>query len=142
MGKKVRKKTRGSAKEKGVATHLPIKVIESSNPTVESVDEVAKETNSCPHLVKGVNFDRLSTKIGSSGSVRCEDCREGANDRRRWSETEGDMKESDCQFAMKRERRRRLKCFSFLFLFTKELKKGAHQWVFSFSFPPCLSLID
>ncbi|KAL5171303.1 Ubiquitin carboxyl-terminal hydrolase 2 [Glycine soja] len=82
MGKKVRKKTRGSAKEKGVATHLPIKVIESSNPTVESVDEVAKETNSCPHLVKGVNFDRLSTKIGSSGSVRCEDCREGANDRR------------------------------------------------------------
>ncbi|KAL2954930.1 hypothetical protein AAZX31_18G000500 [Glycine max] len=82
MGKKVRKKTRGSAKEKGVATHLPIKVIESSNPTVESFDEVAKETNSCPHLVKGVNFDRLSTKVGSSGSIRCEDCREGATNRR------------------------------------------------------------
>ncbi|CAJ1848452.1 unnamed protein product [Sphenostylis stenocarpa] len=85
MGKKVRKKSRGSAKEKVVATHLPKKVIESTNPTVESVDEgdlVVKETSSCPHFVKGVNLNRLSTKIESCGSLRCEDCREGASDRR------------------------------------------------------------
>ncbi|KAK7331480.1 hypothetical protein VNO77_25705 [Canavalia gladiata] len=85
MGKKVRKKSRGSAKEKGVDTHSPKKVMESSTSTVESVGEgvsVAKETNSCPHLVKGVNLNRLSSKIGSCGSIRCEDCREGAADRR------------------------------------------------------------
>ncbi|TKY47847.1 Ubiquitin carboxyl-terminal hydrolase 2 [Spatholobus suberectus] len=85
MGKKVRKKSRGSAKEKDVTAHLPKKVVESSNPTVQSVDEgvlAAKETNSCPHLVKGVDLNRLSSKIGSSGSIRCEDCREGAIDRR------------------------------------------------------------
>ncbi|XP_061360589.1 ubiquitin carboxyl-terminal hydrolase 2 [Gastrolobium bilobum] len=85
MGKKVRKKSRGSVKEKVVATHSPKKVMESCNPTVESVDEgvlVAKETNSCPHIVKGINLNRLSSKIGSSGSIRCEDCREGAADRR------------------------------------------------------------
>ncbi|ESW35835.1 hypothetical protein PHAVU_001G268800 [Phaseolus vulgaris] len=85
MGKKVRKKSRGSAKEKVVATHLPKKVIESTNPTVESVDEgvlIPKETKLCPHLVKGVNLSRLSTKVESCGSVRCEDCIEGATDRR------------------------------------------------------------
>ncbi|KAJ1397194.1 Zinc finger, UBP-type [Sesbania bispinosa] len=87
MGKKVRKKSRGSAKEKGVTTHSPKKVMELPNPTAESVDEgvsAAKESdsNSCPHLVKGINLNRLSSKIGSSGSIRCEDCREGAADRR------------------------------------------------------------
>ncbi|XP_027334712.1 ubiquitin carboxyl-terminal hydrolase 2 [Abrus precatorius] len=85
MGKKVKKKSRASAKEKGVATHSPRKVMESCNLTAESVGEgvlVAKETNSCPHIVKGVNLNRLSSMIGSSGSIRCEDCREGAADRR------------------------------------------------------------
>ncbi|XP_047170188.1 ubiquitin carboxyl-terminal hydrolase 2 isoform X2 [Vigna umbellata] len=85
MGKKVRKKSRGSAKEKGVAAPSPKKVVEPTNLTVESVDEgvlVAKETNYCPHLVKGVNLSTLSTKIESGGSIRCEDCREGASDRR------------------------------------------------------------
>ncbi|XP_020234184.1 ubiquitin carboxyl-terminal hydrolase 2 [Cajanus cajan] len=85
MGKKVRKKSRASAKEKVVTSHLAKKVTESCNPTVESVDEgvvVAKEINFCSHLVKGVNLNRLSSKIGSSESIRCEDCREGATDRR------------------------------------------------------------
>lgn len=86
MAKKVRKKGRGPVKEKGVtAAHSPKKVMESCNLTADSVDEgvsVAKETNSCPHLVKGVNLNRLSGKIGSSGAIRCEDCREGAADRR------------------------------------------------------------
>ncbi|KAI4345355.1 hypothetical protein L6164_012486 [Bauhinia variegata] len=87
MGKKVRKKSRSSAaKEKQiVATHSPNKVTESSNSTVESVDDgvsVVKEMKSCPHLQKGVNIDKLSSKFGSSRSVRCEDCREGAADRR------------------------------------------------------------
>lgn len=84
MGKKVRKKTRASGKENGVATPSPKKVVEVSKP-VESVDEVVsvpKETISCPHLVKGVNLTRLTEKIGSSGSIRCEDCRESAADRR------------------------------------------------------------
>ncbi|KAI4317511.1 hypothetical protein L6164_025376 [Bauhinia variegata] len=87
MGKKVRKKARGSAvKEKRIAaTHSPKKVTESSNSTVESVDDdvsVVKEIKTCPHIDKGVNLDKLSSKIGSSGSVTCEDCREGAADRR------------------------------------------------------------
>lgn len=85
MGKKVRQKSRVLAKEKGVTTHLPKKVVESSNQNVESIDEgvlVSKETNSCPHLVKGVNINILSSTIGSSGSIRCEPCRQGATDRR------------------------------------------------------------
>lgn len=85
MGKKVRQKSRVLAKEKGVTTHLPKKVVESSNQNVESIDEgvlVSKETNSCPHLAKGVNINILSSTIGSSGSIRCEPCRQGATDRR------------------------------------------------------------
>ncbi|KAL1371063.1 hypothetical protein HN51_001297 [Arachis hypogaea] len=85
MGKKIRRKNRASAKEKAVAMQSPKKALESPNPTVESVDEgisAAKETSSCPHLVKGINLNTLSSKIESSASVRCEDCREGAADRR------------------------------------------------------------
>ncbi|CAI8597952.1 unnamed protein product [Vicia faba] len=85
MGKKTKKKSR-SVVNSGVAVPLlPKNVAESGNPTIESFDEgvsVAKERNSCPHLVKGVKLDILSGKIESSKSIRCEDCREGAADRR------------------------------------------------------------
>ncbi|XP_045814123.1 ubiquitin carboxyl-terminal hydrolase 2 isoform X2 [Trifolium pratense] len=81
MAKKVKKKSRSFVKEKEVAAT----VTELDNPTIESVDEgvsVAKETNPCPHLAKGVNLEQLSRKIESSRSTSCEDCREGAADRR------------------------------------------------------------
>lgn len=80
------RKTRSAVKEKVVAIgSSPKNITESCNPAIEAVDEgasVAKETISCPHLVKGVNLDKLSDKIKSSGSIRCEDCRQGAVDRR------------------------------------------------------------
>ncbi|KAJ7955396.1 Ubiquitinyl hydrolase 1 [Quillaja saponaria] len=86
MGKKVKKKTRGPAKEKRVATKTPKKVIQSGNPSVKPVNDevssVLKERRPCTHLGKGVNLDKLSTKLGVSESIRCEDCREGAADRR------------------------------------------------------------
>ncbi|CAK8567075.1 unnamed protein product [Lathyrus sativus] len=85
MGKKTKKKSRSFVKPGVAVPLLPKNVTESDNPTVESVDEgvsVAKERNSCPHLVKGVKLDILSGKIESSRSIRCEDCREGAADRR------------------------------------------------------------
>lgn len=85
MGKKTKKKSRSVVKSGVVVPLLPKSVTESENPTIEPVDEgvsVTKERNSCPHLVKGVKLDVLSGKIGSSRSIRCEDCREGAADRR------------------------------------------------------------
>ncbi|XP_058755603.1 ubiquitin carboxyl-terminal hydrolase 2-like [Vicia villosa] len=85
MGKKTKKKSRTVVKSGVAVPLLPKSVKESENPTTESVDEgvsVSKERNSCPHLVKGVKLDVLSGKIGSSRSIRCEDCREGAADRR------------------------------------------------------------
>ncbi|KAE9607946.1 putative ubiquitinyl hydrolase 1 [Lupinus albus] len=62
MGKKVRKKSRIAVKNKEITT--------------DSVSvSVTKDTNnSCPHLLKGVNLNTLSTKIASSYQLRCQDC--------------------------------------------------------------------
>ncbi|XP_042501618.1 transcription factor TCP20-like [Macadamia integrifolia] len=43
---------------------------------------VVSERNTCTHLTKGVDLSKISSKIGSVESVRCEDCREDAVDRR------------------------------------------------------------
>lgn len=47
-------------------------------------DEVKQvvERKQCPHLGKGVDLDKLSTKLRSSEPIKCEDCREDADDRR------------------------------------------------------------
>ncbi|CAN6552476.1 unnamed protein product [Malus baccata var. baccata] len=85
MGKKVKKKARAPPREKLVAADSPKKAPQPCNPSVKDGDNgvsVAKERRPCPHVDKGVNLDKLSAKIGSSGPVRCEYCREGALDRR------------------------------------------------------------
>ncbi|XP_054805641.1 ubiquitin carboxyl-terminal hydrolase 2 isoform X2 [Prosopis cineraria] len=87
MGKRVRNKRQGSAKEKRDATHTPKKVVQSCNPTVAPVNDavsLVEEIKSCPHLKKSVNLTKLSVKIGPSRSIgmACEDCRESATDRR------------------------------------------------------------
>ncbi|XP_024028854.1 ubiquitin carboxyl-terminal hydrolase 2 [Morus notabilis] len=85
MGKKVKKKSRTPQKEKRAAAISQKNVSEPSSRSVEMVDNLvseAKEKKSCPHLDKGVDLEALSAKIGSSEHDRCEDCREGAADRR------------------------------------------------------------
>lgn len=85
MGKKVKKKSRTPQKEKRVATNSQKKVTEPSSLSVETVDDgvsEVKEKKCCTHLDKGIDLDALSKKIAVSGHVRCEDCREGAADRR------------------------------------------------------------
>lgn len=87
MGKRVRNKRQGSAKERRDAAHSPKKVVQSPKPAVETVNDVVslvKEIKPCCHLGKSVNLTKLSSKIGPSGSsgIACEDCREDAVDRR------------------------------------------------------------
>ncbi|GAB2295697.1 ubiquitin-specific protease ubp2, variant 2 [Dionaea muscipula] len=45
-------------------------------------DPVLKERKTCAHVDKGINLDNVSSKLGSSGPFRCQDCREGGVDRR------------------------------------------------------------
>lgn len=77
MGKKVKKKAQSGHKGKRVATASPNT---DSQQCTEAV--VVKERNICPHLVNGIDLDKLSTKLGSQEPVKCEDCREDVNDRR------------------------------------------------------------
>ncbi|KAM7485724.1 hypothetical protein LguiA_001733 [Lonicera macranthoides] len=81
MGKKVKKKARGGQKEKRVATASPQTVPQQSIETQKGVS-VAKERKICPHLDKGIDLAKLSLKLKSSEPVKCEDCREGAIDKR------------------------------------------------------------
>lgn len=85
MGKKVKKRTRAPPKEKRVVAHSPKNCRQQpsiSDGTVQDVVEVVNERKPCPHLQKGVDLEKLSAKIGSSEPIRCEDCREGVNERR------------------------------------------------------------
>lgn len=85
MGKKVKKKSRAPQKEKRDSKHSTKGVTQPSNTSVETVDEgvsVVKEKRHCPHIDKGVDCSKLSVKLASSEPVKCEDCREGAVDRR------------------------------------------------------------
>ncbi|XP_004296763.1 PREDICTED: ubiquitin carboxyl-terminal hydrolase 2 [Fragaria vesca subsp. vesca] len=87
MGKKVKRKARAPQKEKWVASDSPKKVAEPSDPSIEDDGDddgvsVAKVRKPCPHIDKGVDLNKLHAKIGSSAAVRCEDCREGAIDRK------------------------------------------------------------
>lgn len=86
MGKKVKKKnTRAPPKEKRVSSSSPRKVPQQSSTTVEIVDDdvsVVKEKSQCRHLDKCFNLNELSSKLGSSEPVSCEDCQESSADRR------------------------------------------------------------
>ncbi|KAH8519566.1 hypothetical protein H0E87_001105 [Populus deltoides] len=85
MGKRAnKKKTRPLQKEKRVAGHSPKSVPQQTNLNVEDVDGVTivKERKLCPHFDKGFDVNKLSEKISSSDSFRCEDCREAVGDRK------------------------------------------------------------
>ncbi|XP_022761902.1 ubiquitin carboxyl-terminal hydrolase 2 isoform X2 [Durio zibethinus] len=86
MGKRVKRNRRVPPKEKNVvAAHSPKIIPKEKNASVENVDDgvtVVKERKSCPHFEKGIDVDKLLTKLRSSEPIRCEDCREGGNDRR------------------------------------------------------------
>ncbi|KVH90984.1 ubiquitin carboxyl-terminal hydrolase 2-like [Cynara cardunculus var. scolymus] len=84
MGKRVKKKsTRNAQKEKQFSTSSPKNVSQKIIPTmvVDGVS-VVKEARVCPHLDTGVNLDKISSKIASLESLKCDDCREGVVDRR------------------------------------------------------------
>ncbi|XP_043721507.1 ubiquitin carboxyl-terminal hydrolase 2-like [Telopea speciosissima] len=84
MGKKAKKKTRSTQKEKPVSSASPKTIPPNLNPTdgIEGAGVVVNERKACTHLSKGVDLGKISSKIGSVESVRCEDCREDAVDRR------------------------------------------------------------
>ncbi|XP_059651586.1 ubiquitin carboxyl-terminal hydrolase 2-like [Cornus florida] len=86
MGKKVKKKARSGHKEKRVvAPSLKTDSRQSIPTSIETVDDgvsIVKERKVCPHLDKGVDLVKVSSKIGSSEPIRCQDCRESVVGRR------------------------------------------------------------
>ncbi|CAK7328449.1 unnamed protein product [Dovyalis caffra] len=85
MGKKAnKKKIRPPPKERRAAGHSPKSVPQQTNLNVEDVDgvTVVKERKLCSHFDKGFDANKLSEKIRSLDSFRCEDCREGLGDRK------------------------------------------------------------
>lgn len=86
MGKKVKKKNnRAPPKEKRVSSISPSTVPQQSSTTVEIAGDdasVVKEKRECQHLDKCLNLSELSSKIGSSEPINCEDCQESSADRR------------------------------------------------------------
>lgn len=89
MGKKVnKKKARSVNKEKRVAKLAAAS--EKSAPANETLGHEAmdavvpavEERRICPHFDKGFDLVKVSSKLGSLGSLKCEDCREEFFDRR------------------------------------------------------------
>ncbi|KAK4406123.1 Ubiquitin carboxyl-terminal hydrolase 2 [Sesamum angolense] len=85
MGKKVKKKTRSGQKEKQGPSTSPRTVSQQGTSNVETPDDgVAgiKDRGLCSHLDRGINLEKLSAKLRSSESLKCEDCRGSVVDRR------------------------------------------------------------
>ncbi|XP_031404764.1 ubiquitin carboxyl-terminal hydrolase 2-like isoform X2 [Punica granatum] len=88
MGKKAKKKARTPTKEKRISAPVQKDVPrDSAGPTDVAVSvgdgaSLPNEKRPCSHLEKGFDLTALSEKIGSSETIRCEDCRAGATDRR------------------------------------------------------------
>ncbi|KAK4356847.1 hypothetical protein RND71_022457 [Anisodus tanguticus] len=86
MVKKAKKKTRGGMKEKRnpVASPNPIDQQDAQEVNAPEEDGVTavNDKKICPHIDKGIDVEKVSSKLGSSGPVRCEDCREEAVNRR------------------------------------------------------------
>ncbi|KAK8480686.1 hypothetical protein V6N11_070951 [Hibiscus sabdariffa] len=87
MGKRVKKNRRVPPKEKKVVAPQSPKVTpqEEKTASIDDVEDkvtVVQERRKCPHFDKGIDLDKLLTKLRSADPIRCEDCREGKNDRR------------------------------------------------------------
>ncbi|XP_022722709.1 ubiquitin carboxyl-terminal hydrolase 1-like [Durio zibethinus] len=86
MGKRDKRNRRGPPKEKlVVAAQSPKAIPQDKTASIENVDDgvtAVKDRKPCPHLDKGFDLNKLSTKLRSSELIRCEDCRESGNDRR------------------------------------------------------------
>ncbi|MBA0765466.1 hypothetical protein Gotri_014661 [Gossypium trilobum] len=86
MGKRVKKNRRVPPKDKKVvAAQSPKAIPQEKTAGIDDVDDevkAVKERKKCLHFDKGINIDKLLTKLRSSDPIRCEDCREGRNDRK------------------------------------------------------------
>ncbi|XP_050219640.1 ubiquitin carboxyl-terminal hydrolase 2-like [Mercurialis annua] len=87
MGRRIKKKNRPLQKENKVSTHSPKVSPPKPSPNVDAVDggvtvPVLKAQKQCLHLDKGVNLSILNEKLGSSETLKCEDCRDCVADRR------------------------------------------------------------
>ncbi|CAH9129801.1 unnamed protein product [Cuscuta epithymum] len=83
MGKKVKKKARNVQNEKRV--HAASSVSQQSRHNTEGQEEgviAIKEIKMCPHVDKKLNLEKVSAKMGSSESLRCEECTGGDFDNR------------------------------------------------------------
>lgn len=85
MGKKVKKKVKSGSKEKRGASTPPTIVPQDAtsngeNPANGAV--VVKDRGVCSHIDKGISLEKLSAKLKSSESTKCEDCRGNVADRR------------------------------------------------------------
>ncbi|KAM7252834.1 hypothetical protein ACFE04_008680 [Oxalis oulophora] len=91
MGKRVKKKSQTPLlKGKPVEPHSPKTAAQETSPSsIQTVDTTPKDRKSCSHFEKGLNIETLSSKIKSDAVVRCEDCRESANDKRGGSKAKG-----------------------------------------------------
>ncbi|CAI9771169.1 unnamed protein product [Fraxinus pennsylvanica] len=85
MGKKVKKKARSGQKEKRGSSSSPKLISQQGIDNVkihESGGAVVNDRRVCSHVVKGINLENLSSKLGSSEPIACEDCRVNVADRR------------------------------------------------------------
>ncbi|KAL1536119.1 ubiquitin-specific protease ubp2 [Salvia divinorum] len=85
MGKKVKKKAKSALREKLGPLMSPTTVPHDDTGNAESPVNgvvVIKDRGVCSHLDKGINLDKLSAKLQSSESSKCEDCRGNVADRR------------------------------------------------------------
>ncbi|KAI3472496.1 hypothetical protein Pfo_031263 [Paulownia fortunei] len=86
MGKKVKKKARSGQKEKRGPSMSPKTVSQQDTSNAETPENgVAgiRDRGLCSHIDGGINFDKLSAKLGSSESLKCEDCRGNVVDSRK-----------------------------------------------------------
>ncbi|KAI3469995.1 hypothetical protein Pfo_026658 [Paulownia fortunei] len=84
MGKKVKKKARSGQKEKRGPSTSPKTVSQQGTSNAETPgDGVAaiKDRALCSHIDRAINLDKLSAKLRSSESLKCEDCRGNFVDR-------------------------------------------------------------
>ncbi|KAJ8530744.1 hypothetical protein K7X08_023625 [Anisodus acutangulus] len=85
MVKRAKKKARGGTKEKRNPVASPNPIDQQNTQEVNAPEEdgvtAVNDKKICPHIDKGIDVEKVSSKLGSSGPVRCEDCREGAVNR-------------------------------------------------------------
>ncbi|KAI3965946.1 hypothetical protein MKX01_010903 [Papaver californicum] len=85
MGKKMKRKTKNIQTERAVSSDSSRTSLARLNPPPENVNNdslLVVEKKLCTHIFEGVHFDKISSKISSSESVKCKDCREHASERR------------------------------------------------------------